>query len=100
MILTKEEFMSTDVNTAFAGQKTAQLAAQRATRDAQLKAAADKAAWLDGEVAAGRMTQTGPNSYIVTQGYDAGEVFTVNRNALSGEIAGDPPPARPRHHDR
>ncbi|MCP9947253.1 DUF932 domain-containing protein [Actinomadura madurae] len=78
--------MTIDVNAAFSAEKTAQLAAQRAARDQQIKANADRIAWLEGEVAQGRMVQDGPNRYRVTQGWDAGEVFTVNRNA-AGQIA-------------
>ncbi|RCG19092.1 DUF932 domain-containing protein [Sphaerisporangium album] len=76
----------TDVNAAFAAEKTAQLAAQRAERDRRIQAQADKAAWIDREVAEGRMTPIGGDRYRVTQGIDAGEVFTVRRN-LAGQIA-------------
>jgi phage/plasmid-like protein (TIGR03299 family) len=78
--------MSTDVNAAFAAEKRDQLAARRAERDATIQAAADKAAWIDERVAAGILTQISENAYKATQGWDAGEVFTVNRNAATGQI--------------
>lgn len=78
---------TTNVNEQFAAEKTAQLEARRAERAAAIKAAADKAAWIDQEVAAGRMVQIGPNTYRVTQGWDAGEVFSVNRDVATGKIA-------------
>lgn len=78
--------MSIDVNTAFAAEKTSQLDARRATRDARIRRENDKAAWIAGEVAAGRMTQIATDRYRVAQGWDAGEVFTVRRN-IAGEIA-------------
>lgn len=72
----------TDVNAAFAAEKTTQLADRRAARDARIKAETDKAAWIAGEVAQGRMIQIAPDRYRVVQGWDRGETFTVNRNAL------------------
>ncbi|MDH2425765.1 DUF932 domain-containing protein [Sphaerisporangium sp. TRM90804] len=75
-----------DVNAAFAATKADQLAAQRADRDRRIQAETDKAAWIEREVAEGRMTQVGADRYRVTQGWDAGEAFTVRRN-LAGQIA-------------
>ncbi|WP_165968916.1 DUF932 domain-containing protein [Actinomadura sp. KC06] len=77
--------MTVDVNAAFSAEKTGQLDAQRAAREQQVQANADRVAWLDNEVEQGRMVLDGPNTYRVTQGWDAGEVFTVNRN-LAGQI--------------
>ncbi|MFV2172315.1 DUF932 domain-containing protein [Actinomadura sp. LOL_016] len=79
--------MSIDVNAAFADEKTAQFDAQRAARDDSIRSESDRAAWLENEVAAGRMTQIAPNAYRVTQGWDAGEVFRVNRDVATGQIA-------------
>ncbi|MFI9558850.1 DUF932 domain-containing protein [Nonomuraea endophytica] len=73
--------MSIDVNTAFATEKTRQLDSRRAERDAAIQRQADQAAWIAAEVAAGRMTPIGADRYRVTQGWDAGEVFTLRRNA-------------------
>lgn len=78
--------MSADVNERFAAEKRAQLDAQRAARDAAIKRAADRAAWVESEVAAGRMVRIGEDTYRVTAGYDAGEVFRVTRDA-AGRIA-------------
>ncbi|WP_141576148.1 DUF932 domain-containing protein [Actinomadura sp. WMMA1423] len=78
--------MAIDVNAAFATEKTDQLNARRTAREQQIKAHTDRIAWLESEVAEGRMTQIAPNRYRVTQGWDAGETFTVNRNA-AGHIA-------------
>jgi phage/plasmid-like protein (TIGR03299 family) len=74
--------MTVDVNTAFAATKTAQLDARRAARDAQIKAITDRQAWLETELAAGRITPLGGNRYRITQGWDAGETISVNLNQL------------------
>lgn len=76
----------TDVNAAFATEKITQLADRRAARDAAIARETDKAAWIAGEVAAGRMIQIAPDRYRVTSGWDTGETFTVRRN-LAGQIA-------------
>lgn len=55
-----------DVNEAFDSQKFA-----------QLKRKEDRKAWLDGQVKDGKMRQVG-NKYIVTVGWDAGEVFMAD----------------------
>ncbi|RJL21046.1 DUF932 domain-containing protein [Bailinhaonella thermotolerans] len=68
-----------DVNAAFLAEKRDQLARQREARDAAIAAEADKAAWIESQVAAGRMQQIGPDRYRVLTGWDAGEVFTVRR---------------------
>jgi phage/plasmid-like protein (TIGR03299 family) len=78
--------MATDVNTAFAAEKTSQLDARRDARDARIRRENDKAAWIACEVAAGRMTEIATDRYRVTQGWDAGEIFTVRRN-IAGQIA-------------
>jgi phage/plasmid-like protein (TIGR03299 family) len=73
--------MSIDVNEAFRTEKTDQLAGQRAARDAAIKAEADKAAWLAGQLASGHVEQVNATTYRYTQGWDRGEMFTVNLNA-------------------
>jgi phage/plasmid-like protein (TIGR03299 family) len=78
--------MTIDVNAEFAAEKTRQLDAQRAVRDAAIQRETDKGAWIAREVAAGRMVAVGQDRYRVTQGRDAGEIFTVRRN-IAGEIA-------------
>lgn len=74
--------MTIDVNAAFATEKTDQLADRRAARDAAIAAETDKAAWIEQQVAEGRMVQISENRYRATQGWDAGETFTVNRGVL------------------
>ncbi|MFD0885979.1 DUF932 domain-containing protein [Streptosporangium algeriense] len=76
----------TDVNQQFATEKTAQLADRRARRDAAIQRETNKAAWIDQQVAEGRMVQIAPDRYRVTSGWDRGETFTVRRNLL-GEVA-------------
>ncbi|MEV8636537.1 DUF932 domain-containing protein [Streptosporangium sp. NPDC051023] len=76
----------TDVNQQFATEKIAQLTDRQAARDAAIARESDKAAWIAGEVASGRMVQIAPDRYRVTSGWDRGETFTVCRNLL-GEVA-------------
>lgn len=57
----------TDVNEQFALQ-----------RAGQLDAAENKAAWAEGEVAAGRLRNLGNGRFSVTEGYDRGEIITIN----------------------
>ncbi|MFJ5532425.1 DUF932 domain-containing protein [Streptomyces sp. NPDC093261] len=78
--------MTTDVNEAFAAEKIAQLDSARAASEAAAQSETDRIARFEARVAAGEMVQTGPNTYRVTQGWDAGETFTVNRNA-AGQVA-------------
>ncbi|MEU1736482.1 DUF932 domain-containing protein [Streptosporangium sp. NPDC020145] len=77
----------TDVNAAFATEKTTQLADRRARRDAAIQRETNKAAWIAGEVASGRMVQIAPDRYRVTSGWDRGETFTVRRDLATGQIA-------------
>lgn len=65
----------TDVNTAFAAEKTAQLDAARA-REAAFQARVDR----------GEIRMISPDRYEVLTGWDRGEVFTVARDA-QGQIA-------------
>src|SRR3546814_7795603 len=76
----------TDVNTAFHDEKTAQLTARRDARDRAIKAEADQAAWLAGQIASGKVQQVNSTTYRYTQGWDRGETFTVSRAAGRLEI--------------
>ncbi|WND33989.1 DUF932 domain-containing protein [Streptomyces sp. BB1-1-1] len=65
----------TDVNTAFAAEKTTQLAAAR-EQERAFQARVDR----------GEIRMISPDRYEVLTGWDRGEVFTVSRNA-QGQIA-------------
>ncbi|WP_155054558.1 DUF932 domain-containing protein [Streptomyces blattellae] len=64
----------TDVNTAFANEKTAQI---EAVRDVERK--------FQARIDRGEIRMIGGNRYKVLTGYDRGEVFTVSRNT-QGQI--------------
>lgn len=67
--------MTVDVNTQFANEKTAQLAAAR-DRERAFQARIDR----------GEIRMISPDRYEVLTGWDRGETFTVSRNA-QGQIA-------------
>lgn len=56
-----------DVNAAFYAQKIAQMDKE-----------ANRAEWLAGELATGKLTSIGQNKYRINGGWDNGEVITVN----------------------
>jgi len=76
---------STDVNERFATAKVNQLENERTSDLRRAASAADRIASLDAMVASGDARVNG-DTYTVTQGWDAGETFTVNRNASTGEL--------------
>ncbi|MFD1656963.1 DUF932 domain-containing protein [Streptomyces caeni] len=68
--------ITTDVNTAFAAEKTRQIEAAR-SREQAFRARIDR----------GEIRMISPDRYEVLTGWDRGETFTVSRNA-QGEIDG------------
>lgn len=54
----------------------------RQSKVQQMNRADDKAAWLKGEMDAGNLAAIGENRYRVLNGWDRGEVFTVNFDLL------------------
>ncbi|WP_433330022.1 DUF932 domain-containing protein [Spirillospora sp. CA-294931] len=81
-----EVLLSIDVNEAFAAEKADQLTRERETRAAAKDHETSRISRFETAVAEGRMVQVGADSFRVTQGWDAGEVFTVNRDLATGQI--------------
>lgn len=77
--------MTIDVNDRFAENKIAQLDSDRNAGIRAAASAAERIERLDVMVAEGRARVSG-DTYTVTEGWDAGETFTVDRNATTGEL--------------
>lgn len=75
-----------DVNEAFRNEKLQELAGQREARERAIAQGERNAAWVEKEVAAGRMRPVSEGLYVYTTGWETGEYFRVQRDAR-GQIA-------------